>query len=92
VLFNVAYITVVSPEDFVQVGDASQVVAIFFGNVLFGETGKKLISILIVISSCGAASEMISRGPDIIVHAVRNYKLGPKLGQPTIALSIQFLY
>ncbi|CAG8469756.1 6276_t:CDS:2 [Gigaspora rosea] len=57
-LFNVAYITVVNPEDFVRINDASQIDAMSFGSTLIG---KKLISILIVISSCGAASAMIFR-------------------------------
>ncbi|RIB09550.1 hypothetical protein C2G38_262322 [Gigaspora rosea] len=72
VLVNIAYITVVNPDDFVRIDDASQIGAMSFGNTLIGETGKKLISILIVISSCGAASAMIFSGSEIIAYATRH--------------------
>ncbi|CAG8473708.1 36547_t:CDS:2 [Gigaspora margarita] len=36
VLVNVAYITVVNPEDFVRIDDASQIGAMSFGNTLIG--------------------------------------------------------
>ncbi|CAG8722188.1 1149_t:CDS:2, partial [Gigaspora rosea] len=59
VLTNVAYITVVNPEDAVIRDDPSQIIAINFGKALIGETGKRIISILIAISSCGAVAAMI---------------------------------
>ncbi|KAF0532014.1 amino acid transporter [Gigaspora margarita] len=72
ILVNISYITVVSPEDAVMRGDVSQIIAMYFGNTLVGETGKILISLLIVISSCGTISTLIDSGSRIIVYAVRN--------------------
>ncbi|RIB23099.1 amino acid/polyamine transporter I, partial [Gigaspora rosea] len=99
-LFNVAYITVVNPEDFVRINDASQIDAMSFGSTLIG---KKLISILIVISSCGAASAMIFSGSEIIAYATKyDYITYPhskifckfhyKFETPINALLFQFFY
>ncbi|CAG8624549.1 3838_t:CDS:2, partial [Gigaspora margarita] len=98
VLTNIAYITVVSPEDAVV---RDEIIAINFGKALIGDTGKKLISILIAISSCGAVAAMIYRyGSRIIVYGARKEliacqqfcELDEKFNTPKKALLFQLAY
>ncbi|RIB24262.1 amino acid/polyamine transporter I [Gigaspora rosea] len=100
VLTNVAYITVVNPEDAVIRDDPSQIIAINFGKALIGETGKRIISILIAISSCGAVAAMIYSGSRIIVYGARKdliacskfYELNERYNTPINALLFQLAY
>ncbi|KAF0366919.1 high-affinity methionine permease [Gigaspora margarita] len=100
VLTNIAYITVVNPEDAVVRDDPSRIIAINFGNALIGETGKRLISILIAISSCGAVAAMIYSGSRIIVYGARKeliacqkfYELDERFNTPKNALLFQLAY
>ncbi|CAG8674984.1 20052_t:CDS:10 [Dentiscutata erythropus] len=100
ILANVAYITVVNPEDAVI---KDEIIAINFGKALLGETGKKLISVFIAISSFGAVAAMIYSGSRIIAYAARNglitfpnsLKLSgfhQKLNTPINALVFQLVY
>ncbi|CAG8469112.1 36531_t:CDS:2 [Racocetra persica] len=78
-MIKISYIMVVNPDDATinHDGDASRVIAVFFGDNLDKNIGRKLISAFISISSFGAVSSMCFTGARIIVYSSQS-KFIPK--------------
>ncbi|RIB26300.1 amino acid/polyamine transporter I [Gigaspora rosea] len=94
-LTNIAFITVVDPKEAIN----SDVIAISFGRTIFGEPGRIIILILILISAFGCVGSMVFMGSRAIAYAAKNNfvpVISDKLyfwdATPKNALLLQFVY
>ncbi|KAF0495978.1 amino acid transporter [Gigaspora margarita] len=95
-LTNVAFITVVDPTEAISSED---IIAISFGRTIFGEPGRIIILILILISAFGCVGSMVFMGSRAIAYAAK-YNFIPGISQrlyywgatPKYALLLQFVY
>ncbi|KAF0559878.1 amino acid transporter [Gigaspora margarita] len=110
ILINISYIMIAASNPAaatsMYTGDASKIIAIYFGEQIAGKIGNKLISALIAISSFGAVGSMVFTGSRVIVYSsvakfIPEYFAGWGLNAfpdnflfntPTKALIAQFIY
>ncbi|CAG8633309.1 27797_t:CDS:10, partial [Racocetra persica] len=91
-LMNAAFITVVTPHYAINSFD---VIALNFGHTLWGEPGRRFISILISLSAFGCVDSIVFMGSRAIVYAAKNGFISERLSNkkrdtPFYALLLQF--